>query len=149
MTTPLGTGPTADPTVNAFFAALGTRDLDGLLALIAEDATWTIPGDPAIVPWTGERHGRDALPEGFFTPLFEAAEPLAFEVLHSHTGDGTVYVHGSFRYRFHVSRQVLDDEFVMRFTVADGRITSYRIFEDSLGLARAHTGDLGLGLSGV
>ncbi|MFC9999780.1 nuclear transport factor 2 family protein [Nocardia sp. NPDC127526] len=88
--------PTPDATVNAFFAAFGARDLDALLALIAEHATWTIPGDPAIVPWAGQRD-RNALADGFFRPLFEAA--------------------------------------------------SYRIFEDSLILARVYTGDPSLGLA--
>ena len=52
-----------------------------------------------------------------------------------------VLVAGRFAYRFHTSGQVLDDEFVMRFTTtADGRIRAYRIFEDSLGLARVYLG---------
>lgn len=140
-------GPTPDPTVNAFFAALAERDLDGLLALIAEGAVWHIPGDPVIVPWAGVHHGRATLREGFFNPLFEAAEPLAFDILHTHASNGTVFVNGRFVYRFRPSQQVLDDEFVIRFTVADGLITSYRIFEDTLGLARAHTGDPALGPS--
>ncbi|MFI9505682.1 nuclear transport factor 2 family protein [Nocardia sp. NPDC052566] len=139
------TGPTADHTVNAFFAAFAARDLDRLIELIAEDATWNIPGDPAIVPWAGIRHGRETLRAGFFTPLFEAAEPLAFEILHTSAADGTVFVNGHFTYRFHPSGQLLDDEFVMRFTVAGGRVTSYRIFEDSLDLARVYTGDPTLG----
>ncbi|MDI2127709.1 nuclear transport factor 2 family protein [Yinghuangia seranimata] len=148
-------GPTPDATVNAFFAAFGARDLAGLTALVAEDAEWNIPGDPAIVPWAGLRHGRDTLADGFFAPLFAATEPLSFEVVHAHAhtaGDASdgvtaVYVHGRFAYRFRPSQQLLDDEFVMRFTTAGGRVTSYRIFEDSLLLARVHTGDWALGLA--
>ncbi|GAB4586581.1 nuclear transport factor 2-like protein [Nocardia sp. IFM 10818] len=67
--------------------------------------------------------------------------------MHTHAAAGAVYVHGRFVYRFHPSQQILDDEFIMRFTVADGLVTSYRIFEDSLILPRVYTGDPALGLA--
>lgn len=39
------------------------------------------------------------------------------------------------------SGQVLESEMILRFTVTDGLITDYRVFEDSLGITRAHTGE--------
>ncbi|WP_030200216.1 nuclear transport factor 2 family protein [Streptomyces sp. NRRL S-87] len=142
----------ATAVVDAYFAAFGARDIDRALSLVAPDAVWTVPGDPRIVPWVGVRQGHDALRD-FFTELFTASEPLAFEV-HGMTevpagppGHGTkVVIPGRFAYRFTASRQILDDTFVMVFTIADGRIAAYDIFEDSLGLARAYTGDPALGL---
>ncbi|MGP3987557.1 nuclear transport factor 2 family protein [Streptomyces sp. 3N207] len=139
-------GPTTDPTVNAYLAAFADRDVDRLLELVAEEAAWSVPGDPEIVPWAGTHHGRETLRYGYFGPLFEATQLLAFDILHTHASAGAVFVNGRFTYRFRPSAEVLEDEFVMRFTVADGRITSYRIYEDSLTLARAYTGDPTLGL---
>ncbi|MEU2392855.1 nuclear transport factor 2 family protein [Streptomyces sp. NPDC007369] len=140
---------TATAVVRAYFDAFGVRDMDRALSHVAPDATWTVPGDPRIVPWAGVRQGHDSLRE-FFSLIAEAAEPLAFEVhglAEVPAEQGTkVVVPGRFAYRFTVSRQVLDDTFVMVFTVAEGRITAYEIFEDSLGLARAYTGDPVLGL---
>jgi uncharacterized protein len=128
-------------TVNAFFEAFGARDIDRLLSLITPDATWTIPGDPALVPWVGRRTGHNEI-RAFFTELFKAAEPLAFEVQSMTEVGDQVLIPGRFVYRFQPSGQVLDDEFVMRFTVTgDGRVRAYQIFEDSLTLARVYLGE--------
>ncbi|WP_431982365.1 nuclear transport factor 2 family protein [Streptomyces qinglanensis] len=139
-------GPTEDPAVNAYLAAFADRDVDRLLGLVAQEAVWTIPGDAQIVPWVGTHRGRETLRYGYYAPLFEAVEPLAFDVLHSHASAGAVFVNGRFTFRFHPSEEVLEDELVVRFTTADGLITSFRIYEDSLAVARAYTGDPGLGL---
>ncbi|PTT82131.1 ketosteroid isomerase, partial [Pseudomonas sp. HMWF005] len=42
-------------TVKDFFAAIGRGDKDGLLALVAEDIEWIIPGEDW--PLAGTRHG--------------------------------------------------------------------------------------------
>lgn len=135
---------TTDPiaTVNAYFDALGTRDLDRLVSFFAPDASWIVPGDRALTPWVGHRTGPDEIRE-FFTLFFDAAEPLAFEVQSmTDAGDGNLLVVGRFAYRFHGSGLEFDDEFVMRYTISDGRITAFRMFEDSLGLSRAYLGEL-------
>jgi ketosteroid isomerase-like protein len=54
--------------------------------------------------------------------------------------DGRVLTPGRYASRFHPSGQVLESEMIMRFTVTDGLITDHRVFEDSLGITRAHLG---------
>jgi ketosteroid isomerase-like protein len=128
-------------TVNAYFEAFGAREPDRLVSFFAADASWVVPGDPALTPWAGDRSGPQDIRQ-FFELFFEAAEPLAFEV-HSFTevGDDQVLITGRFAYRFHASGLEFDDEFVQRYTIGDGKITAFRIFEDSLGLARAYRGE--------
>jgi uncharacterized protein len=46
-------------TVKDFFAAIGRGDREGLLALVAEDIEWIIPGEDW--PLAGTRHGRAGL----------------------------------------------------------------------------------------
>ncbi|WP_370423757.1 nuclear transport factor 2 family protein [Streptomyces sp. QH1-20] len=111
-----------------------------MLALVDEDAHWYVPGDPTLVPWAGERRGHASLRE-FFELVFTVAEPLAFDIHGMATLGDTVLIPGRFAYRYHRSGQVLDDEFVLKITVRDGLVTSYRIFEDSLRLARAYLGE--------
>lgn len=127
--------------VNAYFEAFGARDLDRLLSFFSADASWIVPGDPKLTPWVGERTGPDDI-RRFFELFFEAAEPLAFDV-HSFTevGEDQVLIVGRFAYRFDGSGLEFDDEFVQRYTIGDGKITAFRIFEDSLGLARAYRGE--------
>ncbi|MER7684118.1 DUF2255 family protein [Streptomyces sp. NPDC097610] len=98
-------------TVEAYFEALGARDRERILSHFAPDATWTIPGDPALTPWAGTRTGPEEIRQSL-TAFFAAVEPLAFEL-----------------------------QMILRFTVADGLITDYRVFEDSLGITRTHLGE--------
>jgi ketosteroid isomerase-like protein len=46
-------------TVKDFFAAIGRGDREGLLALVAEDVEWIIPGEDW--PLAGTRHGHAGL----------------------------------------------------------------------------------------
>ena len=43
--------------------------------------------------------------------------------------------------RFQPSGQALSSEVIMRFTVIDGLIAAYRVFEDSLGITRTACGE--------
>lgn len=135
----MSTDPTA--TVNAYFEAFGARDIDRILSFFTTDTTWIVPGDKAVTPWVGRRTGPEDIGQ-FFTLFFQAAEPRAFEVFGmTQVSADQVLVAGRFAYHFPGSGHDIDDEFVMRYTVDGGKITGFRIFEDSLGLARAYTGE--------
>ncbi|MFI6374420.1 nuclear transport factor 2 family protein [Streptomyces sp. NPDC050546] len=126
-------------TVEAYLEALGSRDMERILSHFAPDASWTIPGDPALTPWAGRRTGPEQIRRSL-TAFFAAVEPLAFELQSMVEADGQVLVPGRYASRFHPSGQVLESEMILRFTVADGLITDYRVFEDSLGITRSHVG---------
>ncbi|WSQ14797.1 nuclear transport factor 2 family protein [Streptomyces sp. NBC_01231] len=127
-------------TVEAYFEAFGTRDLERILPHFAPDATWMIPGDPVLTPWAGRRTGPEEIGQSL-TAFFAAVEPLAFELQTMVEADGRVLAPGRYASRFHPSRQVLESEMILRFTVADGLITDYRVFEDSLGITHTYLGE--------
>lgn len=52
-------------TVKDFFAAIGRGDREGMLALVAEDIEWLIPGENW--PLAGTRHGHAGLADLFET----------------------------------------------------------------------------------
>lgn len=138
-------GPTAMTsqaitTVEAYLDAFGARDTERILSHFAADATWTIPGDPALTPWAGTRSGPEGIRQSL-NAFFTAVEPLAFELGTLTEANARVLVPGRYSSRFHPSGQVLESEMIMRFTVTDGLITDYRVFEDSLGITRAHLGE--------
>lgn len=126
-------------TVEAYFTALGTRDMERILPQFAPDATWTIPGDPALTPWAGRRSGPEGIRQSL-AAFYAAVEPLACELGSLVETDGQVLVPGRYASRFHPSGQVLESEMILRFTIADGLITDYRVFEDSLGITRSYLG---------
>jgi ketosteroid isomerase-like protein len=127
-------------TVNGYLEALGMRDMEQILRHFAPDTTWTIPGDPALTPWAGSRTGPEEIRQSL-AAFFAAVEPLDFELQTIVEVDGRVLVPGRYASRFHPSGQVLESEMILRFTVADGLITDYRVFEDSLGITRTYLGD--------
>ncbi|MBO4257221.1 nuclear transport factor 2 family protein [Streptomyces griseorubiginosus] len=127
-------------TVEAYLDAFGARDMEHILSLFSPDATWTIPGDPALTAWAGSRTGPEGIRQSL-SALFAAVEPLAFELGTMVEADGRVLAPGRYTSRFHPSGQALNSEMIMRFTVTDGLIMDYRVFEDSLGITRAHLGE--------
>ncbi|MBE8473832.1 nuclear transport factor 2 family protein [Streptomyces justiciae] len=137
-------GPTAMTsqaivTVEAYLDAFGARDMEHILSHFSPEATWTIPGDPALTAWAGSRTGPEEIRKSL-SAFFAAVEPLAFELGTMVEADGRVLAPGRYTSRFHPSGQVLDSEMIMRFAVTDDLITDYRVFEDSLGITRAHLG---------
>lgn len=142
------TAPTSDlpaPTaasrdvVERFFTAIAGGDVDAALMLLADDVTWFVPGDRSLVPWVGQWRGKDEM-RVFFGIIATVAEPRAFALRKLLADEGDVVVLGRFAYYYPGSGRLYDDEFAMHFTVTDGRISSYRIHEDSFALANAYTG---------
>ncbi len=123
--------------VQEFFDAQASGDDQAVIGLFAPDATWDIPGDPAVVPWVGSRN-REGIGD-YLTLQRDNSEPTGFE-LYTWLVDGPdVVVLGRFAYRF-ASGGSIDDPFAVHLVVRDGLIRSFRIFEDSLSLARGYTG---------
>ncbi|MPY94452.1 MAG: limonene-1,2-epoxide hydrolase [Acidimicrobiia bacterium] len=111
----------AEQTVDEFIAAFGRKDLEGAMALVAEDCHYD------NVP-IGDMRGHTAMRE-FLGPMFGSSGPLEFEV-HRQACTGDVV----FNER--------TDKFVMKgkqialpvtgvFEVHDGRITFWRDYFDN------------------
>lgn len=124
-------------TAEAFFAAQSAGDVDAVVALFAEDATWVIPGDPDLVPWVGTRDRKGIA--GYVTAQRDNAEATGFERGKTLVDGPDVVVLGRFAYRF-ASGGSIDDPFVVHLQVEDGLIRHFIIHEDSLNLARQYTG---------
>jgi ketosteroid isomerase-like protein len=121
-------------TVKDFFAAIGRGDREGLLALVAEDIEWIIPGKDW--PLAGTRHGHAGLAdlvktqsETMETSLMEPREFVA-------QGDRVLVV-GFARGKIKATNKAWEDDWIFAITVRDGRLTSIREYIDTQALARA------------
>ena len=120
-------------TVKDFFAAIGRGDREALLALVADDIEWIIPGEDW--PLAGTRHGHAGLAD-----LLEAAsrsietstEPREFVA----QGDRVLVV-GFARGRIKATNKTFEDHWIFAITVRDGRLTNIREYVDTQALARA------------
>ena len=119
--------------VKDFFAALGSGDKQRLLALVAEDIEWIIPGEDW--PLAGTRRGHAGLADLLETAsktLETSTEPREFVA----QGDRVLVV-GFARGKVKATNKTFKDDWIFAITVRDGRLTSIREYIDTQALARA------------
>jgi ketosteroid isomerase-like protein len=120
-------------TVKDFFAAMGRGDRTALLALVAEDFEWVIPGKGW--PLAGTRLGHAGLAE-----LLETASKSVETTteLREFVAQGDrVLVIGFARGKIKATNKTFEDDWIFAITVQDGRLISIREYIDTQALASA------------
>src|ERR1700693_1246684 len=120
-------------TVKDFFAAIGRGDKEGLLALIAEDIEWIIPGEDW--PLAGTHRGHAGLADLLQTAsksIETSTAPREFVA----QGDRVLVV-GFAKGKIKATNKTFEDHFVFAITVRDGKLTNIREHIDTQALARA------------
>ena len=120
-------------TVKDFFAAIGRGDREGLLALVAEDIEWIIPGEDWPLAGTHRGHaGLADLLETASRSLETSTEPREFVA----QGDRVLVV-GFARGKIKATNRTWEDHWVFAITVRNGKLTNIREYIDMQALARA------------
>ena len=122
--------------VDAFFARFAAGDMPGLLDLFADRVDFLVPGDPKV-PWTGVRSGRGEIAQ-FFTLLGTELTPEEFTIDTTLVEGGHAVTTGRSRFGVLSTGRSFLNEFALHFTVADGKITGYRMHEDSHAISEAY-----------
>jgi hypothetical protein len=120
-------------TVKDFFAAIGRGDREGLLALVAEDVEWIIPGE--AWPLAGTRRGHAGLADLLETAsktLETSTEPREYVAQRDR-----VLVVGFARGRILATNKTFEDDWIFAITVRNGKLTNIREYIDTQALARA------------
>ena len=120
-------------TVKDFFAAIGRGDKEGLLALVAEDIEWIIPGEDW--PLAGTHRGHAGLADLLQTAsksIETSTEPREFVA----QGDRVLVV-GFAKGKIKATNKTFEDDWIFAITVRGGRLTSIREYIDTQALARA------------
>lgn len=111
---------------------------EAIASMFSEAVDWDIPGDTQAVSWIGRRRGRAGV-AAFFRELRELIESIRFDI-HSILADGDkAVVLGDLASRVSSTGKVIESEFAIELTVEDGLIVRYRMYEDSVAVARAVT----------
>ena len=120
-------------TVKDFFAAIGGGDREGLLALVAEDFEWIIPGEDWPLAGTHRGHaGLTSLLQKVSETVETSTEPREFVA----QGDRVLVV-GFATGRIKATNRTFEDHWVFAITVRDGKVTNIREYIDTQALARA------------
>jgi uncharacterized protein len=121
-------------TVKNFFAAIGRGDKEGLLALVAEDVEWIIPGEDW--PLAGRHRGH----AGLAAVLQKASEEVetTYPKPPEFVAQGDrVLVVGVATGKIKATNKPFKDNWVFDITVRDGKVANIREYIDTQALARA------------
>ena len=124
--------------VKDFFAAIGSGDKQALLALVAEDIEWIIPGEDW--PLAGAHRGHAGLEKLLQTAneTVETSYPEPPEFVAQ--GDKVIVV-GFATGRIKATSRTFEDHWVFAITVRDGKLTKVQEYVDTQALARASETD--------
>jgi ketosteroid isomerase-like protein len=120
--------------VKDFFAALGRRDKQGLLALSAEDIEWIVPGEDW--PLAGTHRGHAGL-ENLLQKANETVETSYPEPPEFIAQGDRVLVVGFTTGRIKATNRKFEDHWVFDITIRNGKLTNVREYIDTQALARA------------
>jgi uncharacterized protein len=115
------------------FAAIGRGDMQGLLALSAEDIEWIIPGE---WPLAGTHRGHAGLAD-LLQKASEMVETSFTEPREFVAQGDRVLVVGVSKGRVKATNRTFEDHFVFAITLRNGKVTNIREYIDTLALARA------------
>jgi ketosteroid isomerase-like protein len=115
------------------FAAFGRGDMQGVLALLAEDIEWIIPGE---WPLAGTYRGRAGV-AGLFQKVSEMLEISFLETREFLAQGDRVLVVCFSGGRVKGTNRTYEHHEVLAFTVRNGKVTNVREYIDTLALARA------------
>ena len=121
------------------FAALEKGDIPALLDMLAEDVDWQSPvtrTEHVEITWAQQRRGREQVAQ-FFKELGEAVQPENFEFLEITAQDDRVVVEGRNQGSVRSTGRTYEHEWVMVFTIRDGKITRCRHYYDTADVAVA------------
>jgi hypothetical protein len=120
--------------VKDFFAAIGSGDKQRVLALVAEDIEWIVPGEDWPLAGTHRGHAgiADVLQKA--SAEVETAYPGPPEFVAQ--GD-RVLVIGVATGKIKATNKPFKDEWVFDITVRDGKLTRIQEYIDTQALARA------------
>ena len=122
--------------VEDFFTAFSSGNDEAALELVTPDATFEAQGPPAV-PIYGRFEGHDGV-RRFIATLRELFDTERFDVRQSTQSVGLAFAYGYMQHRVRKTGRVFRSEWALYCEVSDGRIRTYKMFEDTAALAAAY-----------
>ncbi len=117
----------------AIYNALGSSNKQDLLAFVADDIEWIIPGKDWPLAGTHRGHA------GFMAIVQTASETVetTIEPSDSIAQDDRVFVVGTATGKIKATNKTFKDEWVFDITVRDGKVARIKEYIDTQAIARA------------
>jgi len=123
--------------VQQFYAAFKTGNIHGVLSTLADDVGWFIPGPKDIVPFVGQRQGREQVAQAI-AQFAEMQDGEQFEVLGSVAQGDKVIAFGHYRWRIKSTGHSYESDFVHAFTISQGKVSRFQEYLDTQAWAAAY-----------
>jgi len=127
---------TTSDTVDAFFAAFGSGDAAKIVELFTEESDFRVSGAPTV-PWTGERSTKEQLVEFFGLFGKHLTAPQSFELTGRVVQGDDAVVMARCVFGVLATGRTFTNHYALHFTVTDGQISRYHMYEDSYAIAEA------------
>lgn len=121
--------------VQEILAAFGRGEIPAILDVLADDVLWINAG-PTEVPYAGKRVGRDQVAQ-FFQAIEKSVAVKQFEPREFIAQGDRVIVLGYWRGESKSTGRGFESEWAMAWTLINGKVTSFRAYEDTAELAKA------------
>lgn len=122
--------------VDEFFTNFGAGNMTALLGQFADEVDFRVNG-AANVPWAGKRSSRAEIEEffGIFPQVLTA--PEAFEITGKIAQGDDAVVFATCVFGVKATGKKFTNSYALHFTVTDGKISRYHMYEDSHAIAEA------------
>ena len=131
--------PPTSAVVETYLAAFAAGRVDEIVSQLADDVVWHIDGEPGVST-VGLLQGPEQVRRWLiaFPQNFRPREFVINEIIAQHD---SVLVLGRFRHTVVSTQHTVGSDMIIHFTVTNGKIRRYQIFEDSALLASAFDAD--------
>jgi len=124
--------------IQELYAAFGRGDVPAILDQLTDDVVWYDPGPPEV-PHAGAYSGREGVGR-FFARTDETLEIDEFAPTEFLAQGDRVVVLGSLHARVKETGRSYDNEWAMVWTLRDGEVAGWQIYEDTAREFAAHSG---------
>jgi ketosteroid isomerase-like protein len=121
--------------VKKAYSLFKSGDIESLLNLMSEDINWVFP-DIENVPFSGKRHGKQAVRE-FFKTLASEQDVIEFNPIDFFARGDKVVCLGHYEWKTREGGQRYGSDWAHVFTIRDGKVNSFQEYADSAAAAKA------------
>ena len=123
--------------VQQFFSCTANGDISGALELINDNVVFEAQG-PSTVPIYGQFQGKDGV-RRFIRIASEMFEKEIFEFRKWAEAENYVFAYGFLQHRVRKSGRIFKSEWALVCQIENGKIISYKMFEDTAALQAAYS----------